>query len=95
MTDAERIEALEAKCALMSAALKRSDANQQIVARIKRSCKYWGQTAPNQWFDVRVTGDGGYRLRGNDNNYRLGDVVLGVRLDDGSIVDLISGKVGR
>lgn len=67
---------------------------QQIVARIKRSSKYWGQTAANQWFDVRVVDDASYRLRGNDNNYRLSDVVLGVRLDDGSVVNLANGKKG-
>lgn len=66
--------------------------DQQIVARIKRRSKYWGQTAPNQWFDVRVVDDASYRLRGNGNNYRLNDVALGVRLGDGSIVDLIDGK---
>jgi hypothetical protein len=30
---------------------------QQLVARIKRRSKYWGQTAPDQWFDVRVVED--------------------------------------
>ncbi len=39
--------------------------DQQLVARIKRRSKYWGQTAPNQWFDVRVVEDKSYRLRGN------------------------------
>lgn len=68
---------------------------QQLVARIKRSSKYWGQTAPNQWFDVRVVDDASYRLRGNNNNYRLNDVVLGVRLDTETVVDLVSGKVIR
>lgn len=67
---------------------------QQIVARIKRSSKYWGQTAPNHWFNVRVVDDASYRLRGNDNNYRLSDVALGVRMDDGSVVDLTNGKRG-
>jgi hypothetical protein len=68
---------------------------QQLVARIKRSSKYWGQTAPNQWFDVRVVDDTGYHLRGNNNNYRLGDVVLGMRLADDVIVDLHNGRVNR
>ena len=31
-----------------------STMGQQLVARIKRRSKYWGQTAPNQWFDVHV-----------------------------------------
>lgn len=66
--------------------------SQQIVARIKRSSRYWGQTAPNQWFDVRLVDDAGYRLRGNNNNYRLSDVALGVRLDHGLVVDLTTGK---
>ena len=65
---------------------------QQLVARIKRSSKYWGQTAPNQWFDVRVVEDFLYHLRGNNNNYRLSDVALGVRLPSGLIVDLLTGK---
>jgi len=69
--------------------------DQQLVARIKRRSKYWGQTAPHQWFEVRVVEDAGYRLRGNNNNYRLGDVILGVRLADGSIVDLANGKTSR
>ena len=68
--------------------------DQQLVARIKRRSKYWGQTAPHQWFDVRVVEDAGYRLRGN-NNYRLDDVILGVRLASGFIVDLANGKTSR
>ena len=66
--------------------------DQQLVARIKRRSKYWDQTAPNQWFDVRVVEDTGYRLRGNNNNYRLDDVIIGVRLANGCIVDLANGK---
>lgn len=66
--------------------------DQQLVARIKRGSKYFGQTAPNRWFDVRVVDDAAYRLRGNDNNYRLADVALGVRLGDGTVVDLATGK---
>lgn len=68
--------------------------DQQLVARIKRRSKYWGQTAPHQWFDVRVVEDTGYRLRGN-NNYRLDDVVFGVRLANGFVVDLANGKTSR
>ena len=67
----------------------------QLVARIKRSSKYWGQTGPNQWFDVRVVEDTHYQLRGNNNNYRLSDVVCGVRLASGTIVDLASGKMSK
>lgn len=62
--------------------------DQQLVARIKRRSKYWGQTTPNQWFDVRVVEDTGYRLRGNNNNYRLDDVIIGVGLANCFIVDL-------
>jgi hypothetical protein len=69
--------------------------DQQLVARIKRRSKYWGQSAPNQWFDVRVVEDTSYRLRGNNNNYRLDDVIIGVRLANGFIVDLVNGKVSR
>jgi len=64
---------------------------QKLVARIKRRSKYWGQTPPNQWFDVRVVEDY-YHLRGNNNNYRVSDVVLGMRLDGGTIIDLSNGK---
>jgi hypothetical protein len=65
---------------------------QQLVARIKRSSKYYGQTEPGAWFDVRVVADTHYHLRGNNNNYRLSDVALGMRLDDGIVVDLVNGK---
>jgi hypothetical protein len=61
---------------------------QQLVARIKRSSKYFGQNPPGGWFDVRVTEDRHYRLRGNNNNYRIGDVAFGVRLENGEIVEL-------
>ena len=70
-------------------------ADQQLVARIKRRSKYWGQTEPHQWFDVRVVEDAGYSLRGNSNNYRSDDVILGVRLAIGFIVDLASGRTNR
>lgn len=68
------------------------DKGQQIVARIKRNSKYWGQTMPDQWFDVCIVDDTSYRLRGNGNNYRLKDVALGVRLDNGKIIDLTNGR---
>lgn len=67
--------------------------DQQLVARIKRSSKYWGQTAPNAWFDVRVVTDTHYQLRGNNNNYRFVDVVMGIRIEDGRIVDFKTGHV--
>lgn len=61
---------------------------QQLVARIKRTSKYAYQAPEGGWFDVRVVRDMGYGLRGNHNNYRFGDVVFGIRLDDGTIVEL-------
>lgn len=62
---------------------------QQLVARIKKSSKYYGQTAPGEWFSVDVVGwDLAYPLRGNSNNYRRSDVAFGVRLDDGTVVEL-------
>ncbi len=64
---------------------------QQLVARIKRSSKYWGQTAPNAWFDVRVVPDNYYQLRGNNNNYRFSDVVMGVRIGQ-IVMDFKTGK---
>ena len=67
---------------------------QQLVARIKRSSKYAYQAPKGGWFDVRVVPDMGYGLRGNNNNYRFSDVAFGVRLDDGTIVELTSGKRG-
>jgi hypothetical protein len=72
--------------------LERSEAGntQQLVARIKRSSKYAHQAPPGGWFDVLVVPDMGYGLRGNNNNYRFRDVVFGVRLDDGTIVELKS-----
>lgn len=61
---------------------------QQLVARIKRSSKYAYQAPKGGWFDVRVVPDMGYGLRGNNNNYRFGDVVFGIRLEDGTVVEL-------
>lgn len=69
-------------------------AEQKIVARIKRSSKYFHQSPPQKWFTARVVNDPGYPIRGNLNNYRLADVALGV-LVDGAVVELASGKVIR
>lgn len=65
---------------------------QQLVARIKRSSKYAYQAPKTKggWFDVRVVPDMDYWLRGNNNNYRFSDVVFGIRLDDGTVVELKS-----
>lgn len=68
---------------------------QQLVARIKRNSKYWGQTAPHEWFEVRVVEDNYYQLRGNSNNYRLSDVVCGIRLASGAVVDFAKGRIGK
>lgn len=62
--------------------------DQQIVARIKRTSKYAYQAPKGDWFDVRVVPDMGYGLRGNSNNYRFSDVIFGVRLESGEIVEL-------
>ncbi|ARQ01916.1 hypothetical protein [Pseudorhodoplanes sinuspersici] len=70
---------------------KAENQKQQLVARIKRSSKYYGQTAPGEWFDVKVVGwDRAYPLRGNHNNYRMSDVAFGIRDNDGLIVELKS-----
>ena len=62
--------------------------DQQLIARIKRNSKYWGQTPPNQWFDVRIASGDSYCVRGNDNQYRIADVAFGVRLANGTVVDI-------
>lgn len=60
---------------------------QQLVARIKRSSKYYHQRPAGEWFDVRL--DRRYPVvSGNNNAYELRDVVFGVRLDDGSVMEL-------
>lgn len=65
---------------------------QQLVARIKRGSKYFDQTPPGIWFDVRVVEDNYFQLRGNSNNYRISDVVMGVRLSNGTVLDFSSGR---
>lgn len=67
---------------------KNGDRPQQLVARIKPSSQYACQAPDDGWFDVRVVADMEYGLRGNNNSYRFCDVVFGVRLDDGKIVEL-------
>ncbi len=60
---------------------------QQLVARIKRSSKYAHQAPEGGWFDVRLN----HRypvVSGNNNAYEKSDVVFGVRLDDGTVVEL-------
>ena len=60
---------------------------QQLVARIKRSSKYHHQRPEGDWFDVRLSRR--YPVvSGNNNAYELRDVNFGVRLDDGSVMEL-------
>jgi hypothetical protein len=66
-------------------------AEPRLMARIKRTSKYYGQTPPGEWFDVRFVDDGGYPVLGNHNRYRLSDVILGVRLGE-RVLDLNGGK---
>jgi hypothetical protein len=61
---------------------------QQLVGRIKRTSKYYGQTAPGKWFDVRIVNDRSYPVRGNNNNYRRDDLAFGIRLDEATVVEL-------
>lgn len=66
-------------------------AGQQLVARIKRSSKYHHQAPSGEWFDVRINRR--YPVvAGNNNAYEISDVAFGVRLDDGSVLDLTTGK---
>lgn len=61
--------------------------SQQLVARIKRSSKYYYQRPEGEWFDVRVNRR--YPVvSGNSNAYEQRDVVFGVRQDDGTVVEL-------
>lgn len=57
---------------------------QRLMAQIKRRSKYWGQTPPGYWFEIRIANDP-YPIRGNNNQYRISDVALGVRMPDESI----------
>lgn len=59
--------------------------SQQLYAKIKKSSKYYGQTAPGERFEVHIRHQGGYEyvVRGNNNDYRLADVNLFVVSDEG------------
>lgn len=60
---------------------------QQLVARIKRGSKYRHQSPPGEWFNVRLNRR--YPVvEGNNNAYEMSDVTFGVRLEDGSILEL-------
>lgn len=60
---------------------------QQLVARIKRSSKYVYQAPPAGWFDVCLNRR--YPVvTGNNNVYEMSDVAFGVRLDDGTVMEL-------
>lgn len=71
--------------------LERAEAagsTQQLVARIKRGSKYAHQAPKGGWFDVRKINRGYPQVVGNNNAYDRSDVIFGVRLDDGTIVEL-------
>lgn len=68
--------------------LERAEPKQQLVARIKRSSKYAHQAPKGGWFDVRKVNRGYPQVVGNNNAYDRSDVTFGIRLDDGSIVEL-------
>lgn len=60
---------------------------QQLVARIKHSSKYAYQAPPDIWFDVHLSRR--YPVvSGNNNAYELSDVAFGVRLNDGTVMEL-------
>lgn len=60
---------------------------QQLVARIKRTSKYYHQRPEADWFAVRLSRR--YPVvSGNNNAYELRDVVFGVRLDDGTVLEI-------
>lgn len=64
---------------------------QQLMARIKRTSKYHHQSPEKDggWFEIHVSPDiGGHSLDGNWNRYRFCDVKLGLRLEDGKIIEL-------
>lgn len=62
---------------------------QQLVARIKRSSKYYYQRPNGDWFNVKLNRR--YPVvSGNNNAYELRDVAFGVRLDDGSVMEIKS-----
>lgn len=61
---------------------------QQLVARIKRSSKYAHQAQKGGWFDVRKINRGYPQVVGNNNAYDRSDVTFGIRLDDGTIVEM-------
>jgi hypothetical protein len=70
-------EAMRASC---------NSTKQQLVARIKRTSKYFHQRPDGEWFDVRLNRR--YPVvSGNNNAYELRDIVLAVRLDDGSVME--------
>jgi len=81
-------QAVRERAEIADRAAQTADGSQQLVARIKRTSKYAYQAPASGWFDVSVVHDMGYGLRGNNNQYRFGDVVFGIRLADGSVAEL-------
>lgn len=59
--------------------------SQRIYAKIKKSSKYHGQTAPGERFEVEIKPQCHfeYVVHGNSNVYRLSDVNLFVVSDSG------------
>lgn len=65
-----------------------SEGRQQLVARIKRGSKYAHQAPKGGWFDVRKINRSYPQVSGNNNAYDRSDVTFGIRLDDGTVVEL-------
>lgn len=60
-----------------------------MVGRLKKTSKYRTQAPAGCWFEVTVdTLDKEYPLRGNYNYYRMCDLDLGLRLHDGTVVEI-------
>lgn len=56
-----------------------------FVARLKKSSRYAHQTSPGEWFEIEFRHRyDDFCIVGNGNVYRLRDVVIGVRLPNGT-----------
>ncbi len=63
----------------------------QLVARIRRGSKYRHQAPPGEWFNIHLSNTHYSPVLGNNNVYNFSDVVIGARLEDGSIADFGKG----